>query len=116
MDSLQVEINRVLAQYTSNVNETVDKVLKSEAQEAKKILTQTSPASRGKYAKSWAVRKVKGNYVVYNKKPGLTHLLENGHDVVVNGKKVGTAPAQIHIKPVEEKIANEITQKLEAEL
>jgi uncharacterized protein involved in propanediol utilization len=116
MDSLTVEINKVLAQYTSDVNQTVDQVMKSNAQEAKKALTWSSPARSGKYAKSWAVKKQKGQYIVYNKKPGLTHLLENGHDIVRNGVKVGHAPAQVHIQPVEEMIQEKIVKELEEKL
>lgn len=116
MDSLTVEINKVLAQYTSDVNKTVDEVMKSNAQEAKKALTWNSPARSGKYAKSWAVKKLKGQYIVYNKKPGLTHLLENGHDIIKNGRKVGHAPAQVHIKPVEEEISEKIMKELEEKL
>ena len=106
MDSLTSQINSVLAQYTSDVNQTVDDVMKSGANEAKRALTSLSPARSGKYAKSWAVKKNKG----------LTHLLENGHDVVVNGRKVGRAPAQPHIKPVEEMISEKIVKELEAKL
>lgn len=116
MDSLTVEINKVLAQYTSDVNKTVDDVMKSNAQAAKKALTQTSPVRSGKYARSWAVKKLKGQYVVYNKKPGLTHLLENGHDIVRDGRKVGHVPAQVHIKPVEEEISDKIMKELEEKL
>lgn len=116
MDSLTSQINSVLAQYTSDVNQTVDDVMKSGANEAKRALMSLSPARSGKYAKSWAVKKNKGQYIVYNKKPGLTHLLENGHDVVVNGRKVGRAPAQPHIKPVEDMISEKIVKELEAKL
>lgn len=116
MDSLTVEINKVLAQYTNDVNQTVDQVMKSNAQEAKKALTSSSPVRSGKYAKSWAVKKLKGQYIVYNKKPGLTHLLENGHDIIRNGRKVGHAPAQVHIQPVEEMIQEKIVKELEEKL
>lgn len=116
MDSLTVEINKVLAQYTNDVNQTVDQVMKSNAQEAKKALTSSSPVRSGKYAKSWAVKKLKGQYIVYNKKPGLTHLLENGHDIIRGGRKVGHAPAQVHIQPVEEMISEKIVKELEEKL
>lgn len=116
MDSLTAQINNVLAQYTSDVNMTVDEVMKNNANEAKKALTWNSPARTGKYAKSWAVKKEKGRYIVYNKKPGLTHLLENGHDIIRDGRKIGHAPAQPHIKPVEEMIKDKIVKELEEKL
>lgn len=116
MDSLTAQINAILGQYTSNVNSTVDQVMRSAANEAKRELTSLSPASTGKYAKSWAVKRRNATYTVYNKQPGLTHLLENGHDVVVNGKKVGRAPAHPHIAPVEEMIERKILTELEKKL
>jgi hypothetical protein len=116
MDSLTAQINQALAQYTSDINETVDEVMKNGANQAKKALVQTSPADSGKYAKSWAVKKEKGRYIVYNKKPGLTHLLENGHDIIRDGKKVGRVQARPHIKPVEEMISETIVKELESKL
>lgn len=119
MDSLTAQINRVLAQYTSDVNVTVDEVMKNGAQQAKKALTQLSPADTGdtgRYAKSWAVKKEKGQYIVYNKKPGLTHLLENGHDIIRDGKKIGRVEGRPHIKPVEEMVTEDIIKELESRL
>ena len=118
MDSLTAQINAVLAQYTKNVNETVDSILNSTSKEAVIKLKETSPQAEGggKYAKSWAVKKKKGTYTIYNKQPGLTHLLENGHDVVVNGRKVGRAPAQPHIKEVDDWLSEEIVQRMESSL
>lgn len=117
MDNQLFDINRILAQYTANVDETVDATLKEAATEAKKALAQSSPKDTGDYAKGWAVKKEKGNYIVYNKKaPGLTHLLEKGHDIVVNGQKVGHAPAKPHIKKVEEQLEANVMKKLEDKL
>lgn len=76
---------------------------KEAADHAAKELKATSPKGTGKYAKGWAVKAQDGGYVVYNKRRYmLTHLLENGHDIIVNGKKVGRARAIPHIKPVEQ--------------
>ena len=116
MDSLTAQINQALAQYTSDINLTVDEVMKNGAQQAKKALTQLSPADTGKYAKSWAVKKERGRYIVYNKKPGLTHLLENGHDIIRNGRKVGRVVGRPHIKPVEEMVSENIIKELESKL
>lgn len=121
MDSLTAQINNILAQYTSDVNVTVDEVMKNGSQQAKKALQQLSPADTGKadtgkYAKSWAVKKEKGRYIVYNKKPGLTHLLENGHDIIRDGKKVGRVQGRPHIKPVEEMVTENIIKELESRL
>lgn len=120
MDSLLVNINKVLAQYTSDVNMVIQSVVETTARDAAQKLRATSPRAPGggEYAKSWAVKKERGRAVVYSRAPHyrLTHLLENGHDVVRNGQKVGEAKAQPHIKPVEEWVQDELPKRLEEAL
>ena len=54
---------------------------------------------------------------IYNRTdPGLTHLLENGDDIIRNGKKVGYSPAQKHIKDAEEMVKEEMVEEVEKEL
>lgn len=117
MDSLFTQINGVLGQYTANINEALDKAMKTTSSDAVKRLKSTSPSDSGKYIKGWKVKHEKGTYTIYNKdRYQLTHLLENGHDVVVNGKKVGRAPAKPHIKNVEEWVQTEVEKRLEDNL
>lgn len=120
MDSLLVQINSVLGQYTKNVNMTIQSVFDITARDAVQKLKTTSPKAPGggEYAKNWAVKKEYGRDIIYNKAPTyrLTHLLENGHDVVRNGQKVGEAKAQPHIKPVEEWVQDELPKRLEEAL
>lgn len=119
MDRSLVEINRILAQYTNDVNKDVDAVMKEGAQNASKTLQRESPADEGDYAKSWSWKQEKktGNYVVYNKDHyRLTHLLENGHDIVAWGKKVGHVKAHPHIKKVEDLTRQWVTSELEDRL
>ena len=115
MDSLTRQINQVLSTFSKNVDETYDKVLKDVADEASEKLQSVSPIMNGTYAKGWVADKDKhGSYVVHNKDAyQLTHLLENGHDVVVNGKKVGHANAQPHIADVEAWVQEEAVKRLE---
>lgn len=66
-------------------------------------LKATSPKRKGKYAKGWKSTYQDGGYVVHNATlPGYTQLLENGHDIIADGAKVGSSPAEPHIKPAEE--------------
>ena len=117
MDNTFVQINTILAQYTNNVDATVDSTIQSTAKEGVAKLKATSPkGSSGKYAKSWAVKKTKGTHTIYNKQPGLTHLLENGHDVIRNGQKIGEAKPHKHIKPVDDWLGDEIIARLEKNL
>lgn len=118
MSSSLNDINRTLALYTKNVNMTMQSVFDTTARDAANKLKKTSPKAKGEYARNWAVKKELGKATVYNKKPTyrLTHLLENGHDVVVNGKKVGHANPQVHIKPVDEWVQEEVPKRLEEAL
>lgn len=112
-----IEINTILAQFTSNVDQTVSSTIQSAAKEGVSKLKATSPqGASGKYAKSWAVKKSKGTHTIYNKQPGLTHLLENGHDVIRNGQKVGEAKPHPHIKAVDDWLGDEIISRLEKNL
>lgn len=54
------------------------------------------------YAKGWSMRTDETGITIYNKlMPGLTFLLEFGHDVIRKGVKVGRTKAYPHIKPAE---------------
>lgn len=56
-----------------------------------------------KYSKGWSMRSTELGIIIYNKTlPGLTFLLEHGHNVIRNGAKVGQTKAYPHIKPAEE--------------
>ena len=120
MSSSLNDINRTLSLYTKNVNMTMQSVFDTTARDAANKLKKTSPKAPkgGEYARNWSVKKEAGKAIVYNKKPTyrLTHLLENGHDVVVNGQKVGHANPQVHIKPVDEWVQEEVPKRLEEAL
>lgn len=109
-----LQINEVLAQYTKDIDSRMDKVLKTTAKEAKEKLRDNSPSNTGDYEKGWSVKQEKGKYIVHNKTNyQLTHLLENGHDVVAYGQKVGHASAHPHIKDVESWVQEEVMKRLE---
>ncbi len=93
---------------------------KTAAKAAVKELKSTSPKQTGKYSKSWKTKTTKtrtgAETVIYNASPGLPHLLEFGHDVKVNGKKVGHAKAYPHIQQAEENAIQLYTKELEGRL
>lgn len=98
-----------LQEYADEVVEKVDQDVQKIANSAASELKATSPKRTGGYAKGWKVQKEKSRYgtscTVYNStKPGLTHLLENGHALRGGGR----APAHPHIKPVEEKVISDL--------
>lgn len=102
--------------------EELEKIAKQVAKEASEKLEQTSPKGRGSrkghYKDSWTigVERTGSNkfyYRVYNKKkPGLTHLLENGHQM----RQGGRARSFPHIKKVEEWCIKEFEKRIEERL
>ena len=80
-----VEISRILQGYEEEERETIQKCMHKTGLYCKRILKATSPGS-GEYASGWKARMVyKGMLVtsqVFNgRAPGLTHLLENPHEI-----------------------------------
>lgn len=112
--SLDQAINNALSGVDAVVMLSTKDAAKAAADSVVKQLKATSPKGKAsKYAKSWKTKAQDGGQVIYNEKHyRLTHLLENGHDVVVNGKKVGHAKAYPHIKPAEEKGIKDFEQKI----
>lgn len=122
---LTKEINKILTDYCKDVDNTMIEVEEEVANEAVKKLKQTSPKKKkgkkaGHYAKLWAIdQKSKKQYaqtIIHNKDYQLTHLLENGHDIIRNNKVVGHASPQPHIKPVEEWVQKEMVERIEKKL
>lgn len=121
---LTKEINKILQDYAKDVDKAVLDAEDQVAKEAVKKLKATSPRNpRGKgrhYADDWKVdSKAKKNYaqtIIHNKQYQLTHLLENGHEVVRNGTVVGHAKPQPHIKAVEEWVKDEMVERIEKNL
>lgn len=93
------------------VNEASKDCTYKAARKTKELL-KGAPLGGRKYNHGWAIQREEFAAIVYQKaQPTLTHLLEYGHDVIVNGRKVGEARAIPHIEP-----ANEIGKKYFEEL
>lgn len=68
-----------------------------------KNMLKKAPIKGKKYNKGWKMRSNETGIILFNDaQPGLTWLLEHGHDIVRNGKKVGRFNGIPHIKPAEE--------------
>lgn len=109
MDSVQIQMQELLDEYSRDVNEAVEKAAKESAKESAKMLMENSPVNRrgkrpGKYAKGWRYKKDgERSYVVYNATDWqLTHLLENGHDIFRGGKYIGHFGGKPHIALAEQ--------------
>ena len=100
--SLSREITEMFDITEAVVNQAAETCSNKAAKKAKDLL-KGAPVGGKKYNSGWKVKKEKDGAIVYQaSQPGLTHLLENGHDIVRNGVKVGEARAIPHIKPAEE--------------
>ena len=118
VEKLAEEVMSGLEEYA----ELAADVLKKEVQEAGKVakqqISQTAPRKTGRYAKSWAVKKVSETsnsleVTVHSKnRYMLTHLLENGH-AKRGGGRVAAIP---HIAPAEETAIQTLERNIEREL
>ena len=123
MESLTVQMNRILEEYSQELQDATNDSIQKVAKESVQKLKNTSPKrpGHGEYARGWTIKRESGNgsiatLIVHNKQYKLTHLLENGH--VVRNKKgtYGRAPAIEHINPVEEWGNNELPNEIERQL
>lgn len=110
INSLAGEIARALQEYTTEVEEGLEKVKVEVAKKTAETLKQTSPKLTGDYAKGWAIKKVGTAQVVHNRTNyQLTHLLEKGH-AKRGGGRVSAIP---HIAPAEELAIEEFESEVE---
>ena len=123
VDGLADAIMKELMDFKEMTEEEFEEIAKKVAKEGVKKLKAASPRGSGKgkkghYADGWGISYLrKGNgkfqFVVHNKKkPGLTHLLEHGHQSNLGGR-VGEIE---HIKPVEEWCNEEFEKQVEMRL
>lgn len=86
MPSVEVLLSRALTEVSKEEDEILFKCMSKAMKLAKREVIARSPANTGEYKKGWTVRTKRLKFgfdgVIYNKdKPGLTHLLNNGHQV-----------------------------------
>lgn len=119
------EINSLIQSYSKEVNDNLAELFKDEANITKQEIQAKSPVGyRGRYKKGWRVsnRRSKGEArsIVYNKTDyQLTHLLENGHVIIIpylKKRNFGKTKPQPHIKPAEEHMIERINKRIEEAL
>lgn len=105
-DQMSEIFREIKKEQEQQFQEAADKATK----QAVKDIKAGAPIDQGEYKKGWRRRRLSNNrFVVYNeKKPGLTHLLENGHVIKNKNGRYGRAPAHKHIAPAEEKAVQQI--------
>lgn len=100
---LEKEVAEILDNYDADVRRSVEKTQKDVAKECADYLRQTSPKKTGEYVAGWTSKKNGDGYAVYNSaKPGLTHLLNNGHAIKNGRGSYGLLNGDGHITKAEE--------------
>lgn len=118
VDQLASEVMNGLEEYAELAADVLKKEIQEAGKTAKKQIEATAPRRTGRYAKSWAVKKVSESsnsleVTVHSKnRYMLTHLLENGH-AKRGGGRVAAIP---HIAPAEEVAIQSLEQNIEREL
>lgn len=127
-DALADEIVSLMQQYADEVTSDLKKDVDSVARATVIKVKEKAPVKKsgvgskyvpGSYKNSWtstteSENSHRKNRVVYAKghQYSLTHLLENGHELVLpTGKKGRRVAPIIHIKPAEEWAVNEFEQR-----
>ena len=106
-DQLKNEILKRMKDFNFNVQYDMTEASKKRTREGVKMLKKShATKDNGNYNKSWRVKKTRYGNVIYNKDFGwLTHLLENGHEIVNNkGENKGYFDGTPHISLVEAQV------------
>lgn len=109
MNDFASELARELQRYANVVEEELLTAQEEVANLAVSKLRQSGPKKTGAYRKGWRKKKEGNGVVLHNTQGQLTHLLEKGHAKVGGGR----VPAQVHIRPVEEYVIDELPKRIE---
>lgn len=119
IEKLDATISKILAEYRSEISQNVKEATKQVVKAgvaAVRSQSRTTFSGTGKYAGGWTSQLEEGRLstagVIYNKYPGLPHLLENGHAKRGGGR----VPGRPHISVVESQIIEQFEKKVEAKL
>ena len=115
LDNFDNEIKKILDAYGDNVSENLDVITRQVGQKGAQMLRNESRSAfnrTGKYASGWTSKTERNrlytSVIIYNRTPGLPHLLEHGH-----AKRGGGRTRAIsHIAPAEEKGARQLEEDI----
>ena len=111
-------IMKGLEEYAELATEDMKEAVKHASTIVRKEIKANAPEDTGKYAKSWAAKKVRETsltltMVVHSKnRYQLAHLLEHGHALRNGGRYEG----EIHIAPAEQKGIKQLKEEIEQAL
>ncbi len=124
INNLDTAIEGILEEYGQEVQQNLGDIIQKTGRAGVQALKSESREKFGttskrkkKYADTWTMttkkERIRTGVTIYNTQPGLPHLLENGH-VSRNGtgRTFGFVDGREHIKAVERKLENLITQEV----
>ena len=118
VDRLADTVQKVLRDYAQDVDKDVNDLTRAIGKKGAQAVKQASAGAfgGGAYSKSWTstleTSRFGSTAVIHSKKPGLPHLLENGHAK----RNCGRVSGRSHIAPVEEKLVEEFQKAVEQAL
>ena len=119
IDNFAAAVGEILQQYGDDLQQNMNQIVKNVSKKgaaAVRTSARGAVGGTGKYAKGWTsetdVGRLRVEGTIYNKTPGLPHLLEHGH-ALRNGGRTG---ARTHIAPVEEKVIREFESMVKSKL
>lgn len=123
LDNFDNEIKKILDAYGDDVSENLDVITRQVGQKGTQMLRNESRSAfnrTGKYASGWTSKTKKNrlytSVIIYNRTPGLPHLLEHGHAVVAGGRVAGQYSGKTHIAPVENKLVKDYEREVKEKL
>lgn len=124
VDNLQSTFAQLLKDYGDRATKAINLAVEDEAKDIRKAVRQNAGSAgiKGKrYKGGWQIKKENRSMgvqcTVYNgSTPGLVHLLEKGHRVVVKGKTYGKADAHAHVAPATDNMDRDLEQKISEKL
>lgn len=118
-DRFAADVQKILSEYAGSVKENLDEVTKAVAKKGAQAVRRAAAGAvggSGKYARGWTSKVEVGRLgvsgVIYNKTPGLPHLLEYGHA----NRGGGRTPGRPHIASAEEQIVREFEEEVKSKL
>ena len=118
IDKLQEAVNKALSEYADDATKTIEDLSKEFTKKGVQAVKGNSKVFRGtgKYASGWTSQfetgRLSAQGVIYNKTPGLPHLLEKGHAKRGGGRVAG----RVHIAPVEEELVGAFERAVKNDL
>lgn len=121
IDQLASEVNKILQKYGDDVDKNMRQIVKETVKKGATAVRNAAGGAvggTGKYARGWTSEvgggRLRVEGTIYNKTPGLPHLLEHGH-ALRGGGRASTSP-RVHIAPVEEELVREFESKVRSRL